>query len=313
MTTSSLSTSILFTHSVVSDSLRPHGLQHSRLPHLSITNSQSLLKLMSIELVMSSNHLVLCCPLLLLPPIPPSIRVFSPMNQFFTSGGQSNGASASASAFPMNIQEWFPSEWTGLISLQSKGLSRVFSNTTVFKASILPCSAFFMVQVSHPYTTTGKTIALTSWTFDSKVMSLLFHMLSRLIIAFLPRSKHLLISWLQSPSAVILEPRKIKSVTVFTSTCHEVMGPEAMILDFWMLSFKPAFSLFSFTFTKGSLLSAIRVVSSAYLRLLIFLPAFLTPVCALSSPPSHTMCSAYKLNKQCDNIQSWCIPFPILY
>ena len=129
MTTSSLSTSILFTHSVVSDSLRPHGLQHSRLPHLSITNSQSLLKLMSIELVMSSNHLILCCPLLLLPPIPPSIRVFSPMNQFFTSDGQSNGASASASAFPMNIQEWFPSEWTGLISLQSKGLSRVFYTT----------------------------------------------------------------------------------------------------------------------------------------------------------------------------------------
>ena len=126
--------------------------------------------------------------------------------------------------------------------------------------------------------TTGKTIALTRWTFVGKVMSLLFNMLSRLVIAFLPRSKHLLISWLQSPSAGILEPKKIKSVTVSIVSpfiWHEMMRPDAMILVFWMLSFKPAFSLSYFTLIKrlfsSSLLSALRVVSSAYLRLLIFL------------------------------------------
>ena len=135
-----------------------------------------------------------------------------------------------------------------------------------------------MVQLSQPYMTTGKTIALTLHTFVSKVMSLLFNMLSRLVIAFLPRRKHLLISWLQSPSAVILEPQKIKSVTVSIispSVCHEMMGPDAMIFVFQMLSFKPAFSFSSFTFIKRlfscSSLSAIRVVSPAYLKLLIFL------------------------------------------
>ena len=134
--------------------------------------------------------------------------------------------------------------------------------------------------------TTGKTIALIRWTFVDKVISLRFNMLSRLVITFLSRSKRLLISWLQSPSAVILEPRKTKSTTVSTvspSICHEVMGPDAMILVFWMLSSKPTFLLSSFTFIKrffsSSSLSAIRVVSSAYLRLLIFLPAVLIPAC----------------------------------
>ena len=107
-----------------------------------------------------------------------------------------------------------------------------------------------MVQLSHPNMTTGKTIVLTRWTFVGKVMSLLFNMLSRLLITFLPRSKRLLISWLQSPSAVILEPPKIKSATVSPSICHEVMGSDAIILVFWMLSFKPTFSLSSFTFIK---------------------------------------------------------------
>ena len=119
------------------------------------------------------------------------------------------------------------------------------------KASILRCSAFFIVQLSHPSMTTGKTIALTRWTIVGKVMSLLFNMLSRLVITFLPRSKSLLISWLQSPSAVILETRKIKSVTVSIVSpfiCHEVMGLDAMILVSHMLSFKPTFSLTSFTF-----------------------------------------------------------------
>ena len=188
----------------------------------------------------------------------------------------------------MNTQDWSPLGWTGWLSLQSKGLSSLLQHHSS-KATILWHSAFFIVQLSHPYMTTGKTIALTKWTFFGKVMSLLFNMFSRLVVTILPKSKHLLISWLQSPSAVILEPRKIKSATVSTvspSICHEVMGPEAMILVFWMLSFKPTFSLSSFTFIKrpfsSSSLSAIRVVSSAYLRLLdgspnkVVLPAIIS-------------------------------------
>ena len=146
-----------------------------------------------------------------------------------------------------------------------------------------------------------------------------FNTLSRFVLAFLPRRRHLLISWVQSSSAVILESKKVKSVTfsiVSPSVCHEVMGPDAMIFVFWMLSFKPAFSLSSFTFIKrlfsSSSLSAARVVSSAYLRLLIFFLAVLIPPCDSSSPAFHMMCSAYKLNKQGDNIQPWCTSFSIL-
>ena len=142
------------------------------------------------------------------------------MSQFFTSGGQSIGPSASASVLPMNIQDLFPLGWTGWISLLSKGLSRVFSNAKVQKH--LWRSAFFKFQLSYPYMTTGK-IALTRWTFVEKLMSLLFNTLSRLVIAFLPRDKCLLISWLQSPSAVILEHQNIKSATISTvspSICH---------------------------------------------------------------------------------------------
>ena len=127
------------------------------------------------------------------------------MSPLFATGGQSIGASASV--LPMNIQDRFPLGWTGLISLQSKGPSRLLQHHSS-KASILPCSAFFIVQLSHPYMTTGKIIALTKLTFVSKVMSPKFNMLSRLVTALLPRSKCLLISWLQSPSAVILEPKK---------------------------------------------------------------------------------------------------------
>ena len=141
--------------------------------------------------------------------------------------------------------------------------------------------------------TTRKIIALNRWNFVSKVMFLLFNILSRLVVTFLPRSKFLLISWLQSPSAVILKPPKIKSATVstvFPSICQEVMGPDAMILVFWMLSFKPTFSLSSFTFIKrlfsSSSLATIRVVSSAYLRLLIFLLAILIPACVCFTQPS---------------------------
>ena len=167
-----------------------------------------------------------------------------------------------------------------------------------------------MVQLSHPYMTTGKTIALTRWTFVDKVMSLLFNMLSRFVIAFLPRSKHLLISWLQSLSAVILEPKKIKSVTA--STFPPSMGLDAVIFLFWMLSFEPTFSFYSFPLIKrfftSSSLSTIRVVSSAYLRLLIFLLAVLIPAYDSSSLAFHMMYSACKQN---DNIQSWYTSFPI--
>ena len=164
--------------------------------------------------------------------------------------------------------------------------------------------------------TIGKTIALTILTFVGKVMSLLFNMLSMFFVAFLPRSKRLLISWLQSLSAMILEPKKIKSATVSIfspiylpwndgTRCHDLV--------FWMLSFKPTFSLYSFTFIKrlfSSSLSAISV-SSACLRVLIFLPAILIPAYASPSPAFHMLYSAYKLNKPGDNIQPWRTPFPI--
>ena len=182
------------------------------------------------------------------------------------------------------------------------------------KASTLQHLAILMVQLSHPYMTTRKTTALTRWNFVSKLMFLLFNMLSRFVLDFLPRSKHLLISWLQSPSAVILETPKIKSATVSTlspSICHEVMGLDAMIFVFCMLSIKPTFPLSSFTFIKrffsSSSLSAMSVVSSAYLSVLIFLLAIFLQLVSLklasSSPAFLLIYSAYKLNKQGDNIQ----------
>ena len=153
------------------------------------------------------------------------------MSQFFASEGQSIGASASASVLPMEYSELisFRIDWFDLLTVQGT-LKSLLQHSS--KASILLHSAFFVVHLSHPYMTTGKTIALTRWTFVGKVMFLLFNMLSRFVIAFLPRSKHLLISRLQSPSAVILEPKKIKSLIVYPSFCHEVMGLVAMIFVF---------------------------------------------------------------------------------
>jgi len=157
-------------------------------------------------------------------------------------------------------------DWLHLLAVQGTLKSLLQHHSS--KASLLCHSAFFIVQLSHPHMTTGKTIALTRWTFVDKVMSQVFNMLSRFVIAFLPRSKCLLISWLQSPSAVILKPKQIKSVTASIASpfiCHEVMRLGAMILVFWMLSFKPTFSLSSFTFIKrlfsSSSFSAIRVMS----------------------------------------------------
>ena len=251
----------------------------ARQDSLSITNSQSSLRLTSIESVMPSSHLILCHPLLHLSPIPPSIRVFS--NESTLCIRWPKYWSFSFRISPSNEHPGLISFRMDWISFQSKGLSRVFSiQQHISKASILQRSPFFIVQLSHPYMTTGKTIALTKQTFVGKVMSLLLNILSRLVITFLPRSKCLLISMLQSPSAVILEPQKIKSDTVSTvspSICHKVMGPDAIISVSWMLSFNPAFSFSSFTLIKRlftfSLLSAIRVAPSAYLRLLLFLLA----------------------------------------
>ena len=169
------------------------------------------------------------------------------------------------------------------------------------KASVLWCSVFCVIQLSHPYKTIGKIKDLTIWMLAGKLMSLLFNTLSRFVIAFLPRSKRLLISWLQSLSTVILEPKKIKSVTASmssTSICHEVMGQDAMIFIFWMLTSKPAFSLSSFTLIKrlfsSSSLSAIRMVSSAYVWLLTFLLTVLIPACASSSLAFHIVAETIK-------------------
>ena len=158
------------------------------------------------------------------------------MSQLFSSGGQSIGVSGSTSVLPVNTQDSFRMDWLDLLAAQ--GTRKSFLQHHSSKASILWHSAFFTVQLAHPYMTTGKTIALTRRTFVGKVISLLLNMLSRLVITFLPRSKCLLISWLQSPSAVILERPQIKSATVSTvspSICHEVIGPDAMILIFWTL------------------------------------------------------------------------------
>ena len=305
---------LLFSCSVGSDSLQPHGLQHARVPY----------SLPSPRICSNSCPLSQWCH----PTISFSVILFSCLQSFPASGFFSSELalrirwpkywSFSFSISPSN-------EYSGLISFSIDwfdflGVQRTLKSLLQHhssKASILQCSAFFIFQLSHLYMTT-KTIALTIHTFVDKVISLLFNILCRFVIVFLPRSKCLLISWFHSSPTVIFEPKKIKSVTVSIaspSICREVMGPHAMILVFWMLSFKPEFSLSSFTFIKrlfsSSSLSAIRVVSSAYLTLLTFLPAILIPAYAASSPAFCMMYSAYKLNKLGDNIQPWCTLFPI--
>ena len=225
--------------SVVSDSLRPHESRHARPPCPSPTPG------------VHSNS----CPSIRWchPAISSSVVPFPSCPQSLPESGLSHWVilrmrwpkywSFSFNISPSNEHPGlisFRRDWLDLLAVQ--GILKSLLQHHSSKASILQRSAFFTVQLSHPYMTTVKTIALTRWTFVGKVMSLLFNMLSRLVITFLPRSKRLLISWLQSPSAVILKPPKIKSATVstvFPSICHEVMGPDAMILAFWMLSFKP--------------------------------------------------------------------------
>ena len=181
----------------------------------SITNSWSLLKRMSIESVLPSNYLILCCPLLLLPSIFPRIREFS--KQSVLPIREPKYWSFCFSIGPLNEYSGlisFRIDWFDLLKVQETLKSLLQHHSS--KTSILQCSAFFIVKLTHPYMTTGKTIALTLQTFVGKVMCLLFNMLSRLVITFLSRSKHLLISWLQSPSTAILEPPKIKSATLST-------------------------------------------------------------------------------------------------
>ena len=206
----------------------------ARQASLSVANSWSLLRLMSNESVMPSNHLILCHPHLLLPSMFHSIRLFS--NESALHMWWPKHWSLSFNISPSNEHPGlisFRMDWMDLLEIQGTIKSLLQHHSP--KASIFRRSAFFIVPLSHPYMTTGKTIALTRQAFVGKVMSLLFNMLSRLVINFLPRSKHLLISWLQSPYAVILEPKKIKYVTVSTvspAICYEVMGPDAMILVF---------------------------------------------------------------------------------
>ena len=198
------------------------------------TNSHSLLKLMSTELMLPSNRLILCYPLLFLPSIFPSIRELP--KELVLHIRWPKYWSFSFSISPSNEHPGlisFRMDWLDLLAVQGTLKSLLQHHSS--RASIIRCSAFFIGQLSHPYMTTAKTIALTRWTFVGKVLSLLFKMLPRLVIAFLTRSECLLISWLQSPSAVILEPPKIKSLTLSTvspSIWHEVMGLDAMVLVF---------------------------------------------------------------------------------
>ena len=230
--------SVWFSCLDVYDSLQPHGLQHTTLPCPSPTPgvcSNSCPSSQWCHPAISS-----CLLLLFLPSIFPGNRVFS--NDSVLWIRQPKYWSFSFSISPS-------SEHPGLTSFRIDELELLAVQETLksllqhhsSKASVFRHSTFFIVQLSHPYMTTGKTIALTRWTFVGKVMALLFNMLSSLVITFLPWSQCLLISWQQSPSAAILEPPKIKSATVSTvspSIWHEVMGPDAMILVFWMLSFK---------------------------------------------------------------------------
>ena len=176
---------------------------------------------------MSSNHLILCHPILLLPSIFPSITIFSSESVLPIRWPTYRSFSISPSNEYSELIS-FRMDWFDLLAVQGTLKSLLQHHSS--KASVLQCSAFFMVKLSHPYITTGKSVVLTVWIFVSKVMSLFFNMLSRFVVTFLPRSKHILISWLQSPSAVMLEPKKIKSVTI--STFSPLMGQDTMILVF---------------------------------------------------------------------------------
>ena len=230
--------SVQFSRSVMSDCLWPHGLQHTRLNHQHLEPTQTHVHCVG-DAIQSSHPLS--------SPSPPAFNL-SQHQGLFQWVLHIRWPKYRSFSFSISLSNEysrlisFRMDWLNLLAAQETLKSLLQHHSS--KASLLQHSAFFMVQLWHPYMTTGKTIALTRWTFVGKLMSLLFNMLSMLVIAFLPRSKGLLISRLQSPSAVILEPKKIKLDTVSTvspSICHEVMGPDAMILVFWTLSFKPVF------------------------------------------------------------------------
>ena len=263
---------------------------------------------------MPFNHLMFCCPLLLLPSFFPSIRIFS--NESALHIRWPKYWSFSFYISPSNEYSGSISFSVGLISLLLKGLLKESSPAPQFESIN---SSALSLPYSPPLTSVHGYWKNHNFDYkdicqQSNVSG--FNTLSRFVIAFVPRNKCLLISGLQALSTVILEPKKILSATVPPSICHEEMGLDTMILVFWMLSFKSAFSLSSFTFIKrlfsSSSLFAMRVVSSAYLRLLIFLLAILIPTSDSPSLAFYTMYSAYKLNKQSDNIRPWCAPFPTL-
>ena len=216
----------------------------------------------------------------------------------------------------MNIQNWSPLGWTGWISLLSKGLSRAFSSTTVRRHQLFGAQPFLLSPFHIYNMTTGKTIALTIWTFVGKVMSLLFNILSRFVIAFLSRSKsfNFMVAVIICSDFGAQENKVCHSFHCFPIYFPRSNGIKCHDFVFWLMSFMSAFLLFYFTFIKrtfSSSISAIRVVSSVYLKLLIFLPAILIPACASFSPEILMMYSAYKLNKHGDNIQPWHTLFPI--
>ena len=253
-----MKTQYQFSSSVMSDSLQPHEPQHARPPCPSPTPgvhaNPCILSWWCHPTISSSAVPFSSCPQSL-----PASGAFQ-MSQLFASGGQSIGVSASKSALPINTQDWSPLGWLDLLAVQGtlKNILRHHSS----KASILLCSAFFIVQLSHPYMTTGNTIALTRWIFVDKVISLLFNMLSRLVITFLPRSKRLLISWLQSPPAVILKPRKI------VWHCFPIYfpwsdGTRCMIFVFWMWALSQLF--------HSPLLLSFNLIYGQSVRSLLFL------------------------------------------
>ena len=249
---------VQFSRSAVSDTLQPHELKHARPPCPSPSprvHSNSCPSSRWCHPAISSSVV----PFSSCPPIPPSIKIFSNASTLHIKWPKYWSFS-----FSISTSNEHPGQISFRVDLLAvQGTLKSLLQHHSSKGSILRHSAFFTVQLSHPYMINGKTIALTRWTFVGKVMSLLLNMLSRLVITFLPRSKRLLITWLWSPSAVIFEPLKTKSVTISTvspSICHEMMGLDAMISVFWILNFKPTFSLSSFTFIKRFFLAPLHIL-----------------------------------------------------
>ena len=292
----------------MSKSLRPHGQQHTRPPC-------PLSKLMSIKLVMSSNHLILCRPLLLLPSIFPSIRVFS--NELVLCIRWPKYWSFSFSISPASEYSGlisFRMDWLDLLAVQGTLKSLLQHHSS--KASILQCSAFFIVQLSHPYVTTEKTIALTSWTFAGKVMYLFFNRLSRLVIVFLPRSKYLNFMAAVSICSDLGAPKEKFSLFPLFPHLFAMKWWDQMSWSYfsecWVLSqvFHSPLSLssrvflFFFAFChKGGVICIPEVIDIS--------PGNLDSSLCFIQPGFRMMYYAYKLNKQGDNIQPWCTPFPI--